>query len=86
MEIQDFRLIATMRENAVSVSMSHLWRYGVHPGAVFVAFVVDKAQLAEQHRKHPKVLLEFPQSVLVGIGVVSDSIRKLRSTTEKTMC
>lgn len=66
--------------------MSHLWRYGVHPGAVFIAFVVDKAQLAEQHRKHPKMLLEFPQPVLMGIGVVSDSVRKLRNTTEEAIC
>ena len=37
----------------VSATVSHLWRYGVHPCTVFVAFVIDEAQLAEQHRKHP---------------------------------
>lgn len=65
--------------------MSHLWRYGVHPGAVFIAFVVNKAQLAEKHREHPKVLLELPQPVLVCVGVVGDSIRKLRSSTETSV-
>lgn len=64
--------------------MSHLWGYGVHAGTVLVAFVVDEAQLAEQHRKHPQVLLELTQPVLVGVRVVSDSIRQLRITTEET--
>lgn len=67
--------------NLVSVSTSHLWRYGIHPGAVLIAFVVNEAQLAEQHREHPEVFLELPQPVLVCVGVVGDSVRKLRSST-----
>lgn len=35
----------------LSVVVSHLWRYGVEAGTVFVAFIVDEAQLAEEHRK-----------------------------------
>lgn len=66
--------------------MSYLWRYGVHPSTVFIAFVIDEAQLSEQHRKHPQVLLEFSQPVLVGVGVVSDSIGQLRNTTEEAFC
>lgn len=72
-------------ENQMS-SVSDLWRYGIHPGAVFNALVVDEAQLAEQHRKHPEVLLEFAKPVLVGVRVVCDSIRQLRSTTKETLC
>lgn len=65
--------------------MSHLWRNRFHPGTVFVAFVVDEAQLAEQHREHPEMFLELPQTVLVSVGLVSDSIRQLRITTEENV-
>lgn len=58
----------------------HLWRYGVHAGAVLVALVEDEAQLPEQHRQHPQVLLEFPQPVLVGGRVVSHAVGKLWRT------
>lgn len=63
----------------LSCEKSYLRKYGVQASAVFGAFVIDKAQLAKQHRKHAKVLLEFSQPVLVGVGMVSDSIRELRS-------
>lgn len=59
-----------------------LWRNRFHPGTVFVAFVVDEAQLAEQHREHPEMFLELPQTVLVSVGLVSDSIRQLHVPEE----
>lgn len=61
---------------------AHLWRDGLQPGAVLVALVVDEAQLAEEHGEHAEVLLELPQPVLVGVGVVRDSIRQLRRRAE----
>lgn len=63
------------------VFVPHLWRDGVQPGAVLAAFIVDEAQLAEEHGEHPEVLLEFPQPVLVGVWVVGDPVRQLRSST-----
>lgn len=62
--------------------LSHLWRYRVHSSTVFVAFVINQAQLTEQHRKHPEVLLQFSQPVLVGVWMVRDPVRKLRSNKE----
>lgn len=62
--------------------LSHLWRYGVHSSTVLIAFVINQAQLTEQHREHPKVLLQFSQPVLVGVGMVRDPVRKLRSNKE----
>lgn len=59
---------------------SYLWKYRVQPSAVFGTFVVDEPQLAEQHGEHAKMFLQFSQSILVGVGVVSDSIRQLRGT------
>lgn len=65
--------------------MPHLWGDGVQPGAVFVAFVINEAELAEEHREHAQVLLEFSQPVLVGVGVVRHSVRKLRSSTDRML-
>lgn len=58
----------------------HLRRYGVHAGAVLVALVEDEAQLPEEHREHPQVLLEFPEPVLVSRGVVGHAVGELRRT------
>lgn len=65
----------------------HLRRYGVHAGAVLVALVEDQAQLPEQHRQHPQVLLKFPQPVLVGGRVVGHAIGQLwRTQCVTTSC
>lgn len=65
--------------------MSHLWRYRVQSSTVVVALVVNQAELAEEHGEHVKVLLEFGQTVLVGVRVVGDSIRQLESRTKGEM-
>lgn len=60
---------------------THLWGYGVQTGAVFIAFVIDEAQLTEEYREHTQVLLQFAQPVLVGAGVVRHSIWQLGEMT-----
>lgn len=54
-----------------------LRRDGVQTSTIFIAFVIDKTELSEKNREHPQVLLQFPQPVLVSVGMIGDSIRQL---------